>query len=215
MTTDVKWETLTIKINEKERTVYVSNYGDVEVERDGERHALTKRRSKHGYIYVAVAFGGFSRAFYVHRLVACAFLKLPLSKLSGKRKLGGDNLDVCHRNCQRDDNRVVNLYVASHKENCNSIQSRLNYQQANRRFQRGYSNLRNDAGDHFDDWHTVADMLNRPVATVRANIRHAIQTNGTAYGYKWMIDKDESWYAGKFTKYYRRADGTRPYIDAK
>lgn len=206
-----RWSILTLNYNNKERQVKVSDEGRIYTfnKHINDWYELAQHDSN-GYKQVHINHGDKIKTYTVHRLVACAFKNLPIEQLSGKRQLGKGNIDVCHKDGNRQNNKVSNLYIASHKDNCNAINSLYNYQKSNRKFKCGYSNLRNDAGAHFDDWHSVADYVNRDVMTARANIRHALKHNSKAYGYKWEIDRDESWYSGKNTKYYKRADGTRP-----
>lgn len=70
---------------------------------------LRESKSSKGYVLVSLTKNGISRYYRVHRLVAESFI--------GKIASG---YEIDHINCVRDDNRVENLRIVTHKENCNN-----------------------------------------------------------------------------------------------
>lgn len=90
-----------IAVNDKYE---VSCRGDV-------RHRVNKKtrklRDKMGYAMIRLMVGKAEKEFFVHRLVARAFLGEPV----------GDRTMVNHINCNRKDNRIENLEYVNAKEN--------------------------------------------------------------------------------------------------
>ena len=81
-------------------------------------YVLSQSRSKQGYKRVNLWTGERQRGFYVHRLIAMAFLG---NAPTGRRT-------VNHRNGRQDDNRVENLEWASHSENYRHALTELGFQ---------------------------------------------------------------------------------------
>lgn len=69
--------------------------------------ALTPKKSAHGYRSVDLSKNGVKRRFYIHRLVARAFLPDP----------GPERQEINHRDLDKANNRAVNLEWVTHAEN--------------------------------------------------------------------------------------------------
>lgn len=90
----------------------VSNLGRVKslnYKRTGKERVLKGMRLKRGYLGVSLCKDGVLKTFYIHRLVAEAFIP----KVEGKEFID-------HINADKTDNRVENLRWTTHKENCNN-----------------------------------------------------------------------------------------------
>lgn len=87
----------------------VSSLGDVRRGKDGrgtERGRLLKHQWKDGYRSVSLSVNGYVRRYYVHRLVAEAFLgPCPLGRI------------VNHKDGDRANCRATNLEYATHRQN--------------------------------------------------------------------------------------------------
>ena len=82
---------------------------------------LVASKAKNGYLTVRLySTMGVYKTFYLHRLVWEAFNGEILS-----------GTEICHRNCNREDCSLENLYATNHKENCNNPTSLENYRKAN------------------------------------------------------------------------------------
>lgn len=91
----------------------ISNLGNV---RNVDSMRILKQQYReNGYKVVSLSNRKISKSFYVHRLVAEAFLP---------KEKGKNHVD--HINCIRDDNRCENLRWCTPKENCNFPQTRIN-----------------------------------------------------------------------------------------
>ena len=69
-------------------------------------------KGKNGYMMVCLCKDGKQKMFYVHRLLAIAFMPNPENKT-----------DVDHKNGIKDDYRLENLRWLTHKENSNAFRS--------------------------------------------------------------------------------------------
>lgn len=69
--------------------------------------ALTPKKVAHGYKAIDLSKSGVKRRFYIHRLVAHAFLPDP----------GPERREVNHRDLDKANNRADNLEWATHAEN--------------------------------------------------------------------------------------------------
>lgn len=95
------WKTLVSQT----QSIYVSSFGRIAFEREGERYLFSQVLDKCGYMRIKQV-DGFTPL--VHRLVATAFIgTIPKGK------------EVNHKNGNKQDNRVDNLEVVTHKENMN------------------------------------------------------------------------------------------------
>ncbi len=89
----------------------ISNLGNVKslhYNKSNRQVILKPRMSRHGYCRVGLHLKGKSKDFYIHRLVANAFLDNP-NNLS----------DINHKDEDKTNNCVDNLEWLSHKENMN------------------------------------------------------------------------------------------------
>lgn len=80
----------------------VSNYGEVVNTETG--YSLKPRITNRGYYIVTLSDYGYKRTFYVHRLVARAFLPTY-----------DDAYSVIHKNDDKADNCILNLMVGERK----------------------------------------------------------------------------------------------------
>ena len=88
----------------------VSNLGNVKSIRFNREKLLKKCVNSFGYCLVVLYKNKKRKIFYVHQLVAIAFLN---HKPNRFEKV------VNHKNFNKLDNRVENLEIVSHRENCN------------------------------------------------------------------------------------------------
>lgn len=85
------------------------------------RRVITPAKAKSGYRAVRIKNkDGVLKSFYLHRLIWMAF--------NGDIPKG---LEVCHEDCNRDNNRLINLRLLSHTQNCRNPQSIKHYRTAN------------------------------------------------------------------------------------
>lgn len=85
----------------------VSNFGRVKSLKWGKERILKPRKLKCGYFAVILYKDGVTKSYFIHRLVAQAFLPNP------------NNLpQVNHKNENKTDNRVENLEWCDQKYNC-------------------------------------------------------------------------------------------------
>lgn len=92
------------KIFSKERLVRSLSHGS-ECQRLIEGKEITPINHGNGYLYVSLSKGGRRKNFYVHRLIAEAFIG------------NADGLVINHKNFIRADNRVENLEIVTQLEN--------------------------------------------------------------------------------------------------
>ncbi|MGB5943929.1 MAG: HNH endonuclease [Leeuwenhoekiella sp.] len=91
---------------EKDYTIGLSNYGRVRSYHSDPQGAIIKGGSINGYTTVNIKMaGGKRRNFYLHKLIAKAFLE----QKEGQKS-------VLHINHDKRDNRLTNLKWATHKE---------------------------------------------------------------------------------------------------
>ena len=82
---------------------------------------ITSTKAKNGYRTVRLLNkDGMLKQFYLHRLIWEAF--------NGERPQG---LEVCHEDCNRDNNMLSNLQLLTHTQNCRNPQSIQHYTTAN------------------------------------------------------------------------------------
>ena len=85
------------------------------------RRVISPTKAKNGYRTVRLMNkDGVLKSFYLHRLIWQAF--------------NGDipeGLEVCHEDCNRDNNRLSNLRLLTHTQNCRNPQSIKHYRTAN------------------------------------------------------------------------------------
>lgn len=94
---------------------------------------LKASRDKHGYLTVSLCKNGYARQFFVHRLVALAFIGNPENKPT-----------VNHINGDKTDNRVDNLEWATQSENnFHAYKMRLAVPHKNRGEKNGRTKLSN------------------------------------------------------------------------
>ena len=136
---------------------------------------LTNNKDKNGYLSVALFKEGKRKWFFVHRLVAQAFLENP------------DNLnEVNHINENNTDNRAENLEYCSRKYNCN-------YGTRNQRIVEKTKNgkLSKTVYQYTLDSKFIAEYpstqeVERQLGYSSSNIRTCCRgKQKTAYGYKW------------------------------
>ena len=85
------------------------------------RRVISPTKAKNGYRAVRIKNkDGIQKSFYLHRLIWQAF--------NGNIPEG---LEVCHEDCNRDNNRLSNLRLLTHTQNCRNPQSIKNYRTAN------------------------------------------------------------------------------------
>lgn len=88
----------------------VSNFGSIRSDKSGTWLLMKANKGKKGYCRVNLSNGRkLHKSYAVHRLVYEAFVdKIP------------EGMEIDHINAVRDDNRLVNLRVVTHKENANN-----------------------------------------------------------------------------------------------
>lgn len=86
-----------------------------------QRRLITPTRAKNGYRTVRLYNkDGVMKQFYLHRLIWEAFNgEIPKS------------LEVCHEDCNRENNNLSNLQLLTHTQNCRNPQSIKHYRTAN------------------------------------------------------------------------------------
>ena len=85
------------------------------------RRVISPTKAKNGYRTVRLMnIDGVLRSFYLHRLIWQTF--------NGDIPKG---LEVCHEDCNRDNNRLSNLRLLTHTQNCRNPQSIKHYRTAN------------------------------------------------------------------------------------
>lgn len=82
----------------------VSCLGRIRSFKNNKPRFLKKRKNKSGYYYVNLCDGGVYKSMSIHRLVACEFL-------------GDSNLQVNHKNGNKENNTLENLEFVSRDEN--------------------------------------------------------------------------------------------------
>jgi len=98
----------------------VSNKGEVICSRKIKDRVLSKRIGKVGYYRVTLHNQGKRKTYFIHQLVAIAFLN---------HKPNGNVLVVNHKDCNKLNNHVDNLEVVTNRENSNKkhLQSSSKY----------------------------------------------------------------------------------------
>lgn len=122
-----------IKVEGKRDSYYVVDDG----------HIYNERLKEIGYTYpsgyVATSFG------MIHRLIWEAFKgKIP------------EGYEIDHINTVRNDNRLENLRLVTHKENCNNSLSIEHYKRSNKAVDRTY--LKTFARKHFTKYYDIVQM---------------------------------------------------------
>lgn len=85
------------------------------------RRVITPTKAKNGYRTVRLMNkDGVMKQFYLHRLIWEAF--------NGVIPKG---LEVCHEDCNRENNKLSNLRLLTHTQNCRNPQSIKHYRKAN------------------------------------------------------------------------------------
>lgn len=86
----------------------LGNVKSMNYKRTGTERLLVKTKSRKEYEYVSIWKEGFMKTIAVHRLVAIAFLAHNPCRY---------NIVVDHKNNIKNDNRVVNLQLLTHRKN--------------------------------------------------------------------------------------------------
>lgn len=97
-------EELWVPVTGYEGRYSVSNFGKIKSHIYKKDRILKATKLKTGYLDVQLQVGKIIKHQLVHRVVLSSFL-------------GSSNLCACHKNNVKDDNRLENLYWASHAEN--------------------------------------------------------------------------------------------------
>lgn len=106
-----------IKLINKSKFYYINESGNLY---SSTGRLLCNRKDKNGYIQI-------SNGQMLHRVVWEAF--------NGEIPEG---MEIDHVNAIRDDNRLENLRLVTHKENCNNLISVENYRKHNKKVDRSY-----------------------------------------------------------------------------
>lgn len=88
----------------------VSNYGNVVCTRKTKLRFLSKRISNAGYFRVTLHLNGNRRTYFIHQLVAMAFLN---------HKPDGNIFVINHKDFDKTNNHVDNLEIVTNRENSN------------------------------------------------------------------------------------------------
>lgn len=132
---------------------------------------LKSRKSKKGYLYVALYLNGKCKNIKIHRLVAMTFIPNTL------------NLpQVNHKDENKENNKVDNLEWCDNKYNCNYGSHTINYMKA--------VNQYNMKGDFIKRWKSIKEasrILNINANCISSCCHHRIKTSGK---YKWRFDDE-------------------------
>lgn len=142
---------------------------------------LKSSLKKNGYLYVDLSSCNKVKTISVHRLVATAFLPIDEDKIK--------ELEVNHKNCNKQDNRVENLEWATPEENKYHAKANERYKNPNnkKKIRCKQSNM------IFDGSYEAAEYVNnkyfgnsKQIKNVAAKIRAAaIGMQKSAYGLTW------------------------------
>jgi NUMOD4 motif/HNH endonuclease len=92
----------------------ISNLGQVKsVKRKGSKNIILKQQKTQGYPSVILVAFGKKQFFYVHHLVAFAFIGQPPGKLGTKK----GEFTINHKDCDKANNKVANLEWLTCTEN--------------------------------------------------------------------------------------------------
>ena len=156
----------------------VSNMGRVKSLKFGKEKILKNNKVSSGYLQVNLSKDGKQKTYYIHRLVATAFITNP-NNLS----------EVNHKNEDKTDNRVENL------EWCNSKYN-LNYGTRTERITIANSipilQFMKD-GEFIKKWDSTA-QVERELCFNKGNISKCCKGKlKSAYGFKWRYHQKSLW----------------------
>jgi len=153
----------------------ISNTGRIKTVKNGYIHSDNLSYKK--YATCGLYLNKRVKTFYVHRIVYQVFIgSIP------------KHMEVNHINCIRNDNRLENLEVLTHKDNIRHSVKKGNYPSkkggTNPKAKQVYmiEKKSNKIIKEFSCAKEASDYLNKPYG----NINHVCRNEqGTAYGYKW------------------------------
>ena len=189
------------ELKERQSIVGIINYEDIySITKDG---TVYRTRTKHkdifrkiqtkmkpnGYLYCTLSRSGLHKNFYIHRLVAQAFIPNRENK---------PHID--HINGDKKDNRVENLRWVTHKENMNNPVSTAKLSSARKKYYLNEDNLRRNRqqkhnkaivqlsieGEVVGEYQSIRDAQ-RQTGIGASSIFNCIkQYTHTAGGFKWQ-----------------------------
>ena len=166
-------------IKDYEGLYKISNRGNIISNKGNQIKQLKHSFNKFGYQITTLRKNNNPKVFYVHRLVAQAFIPNPDNKPC-----------IDHINTDKTDNRVENLRWCTQKENCNNQTTIENYK--NRIFFQSEKHPNSKPilqfskdGEFIRKWNCAADV-EREMNIYATNITACCkEIQKTAYGYKW------------------------------
>jgi hypothetical protein len=172
METEILWKTV-----EQAPRYLVSNTGVI-VNRLRVDHPLKPSKRPYGYLNASLRIDdGISKCFYVHRLVALAFLPNPEHKT-----------DVNHKDSDPSNNHVTNLEWVSRAENmAHALAVNGNWLAKAPRRKSAYAATNNRSGEtlRFESVKAAAAHFGKPYATFAPMVARAAKTGWECMSYLW------------------------------
>lgn len=172
METEILWKTV-----EQAPRYLVSNTGVI-VNRLRVNHPLRPSKRPHGYLNASLRLDDYvSKCFYVHRLVALAFLPNPEGKS-----------DVNHKDGDPSNNHVDNLEWATHRENMeHAFAANGNWLAKAPRRKSAYIATQERGGEtlRFESVKAASEHFRKPYTTFAPMVARAARTGWACCGYFW------------------------------
>lgn len=170
------------KVIDEHPDYMISNIGRVKslnYRHSGKEKILKGYKDKKGYHRVGLFKDGKRKPYFIHRLVAEAFIPNFENKPC-----------IDHINTIRTDNRVENLRWVTNKENCNNPISKINYSIGNKG-KTAVSVLQfTKEWEFVKKWNCIMD-IKRELNISHQNIsKCCLEKIKTAYGFKWGYAED-------------------------
>lgn len=158
------------------------------------KKVMSPRDNNCGYLTLSLYKNGKPKHFYVHRLVAEAFIPNPENKKT-----------IDHINCVRSDNRLENLKWATQKENCNNPKTIEKYKQwvgGNNGNSKSVLQFTKD-GDFIRKWVCITDVK-KELGICDSHIGKCCKGfRKSAGGYVWKYYDTETYLIGLMNKNFK------------